>query len=164
MASPDTPGAPKWTCLRDDEPYFIPERPHANDAGFDMTLSRDVVLEPGTLAALPTNVAVALPDHMWALLVGRSSTFYRRSLLVNAGIIDPGYRGEIMGLVYNFGRDRIIAHKGEKLFQLVPITQVSEDFKWEYVRRGKDLPVSHRGASGVGSTGGYITTAIDPVR
>lgn len=156
---------PKWTCLRDAEPYSVPARAHANDAGFDMTISRDVVIEPGAFAALPTNVAIALPDDVWALLVGRSSAFYRRSLIVNVGIIDPGYRGEIMALVHNIGQEKMLAHAGERLFQIIPVQQYwgdADKVKWEWVKRGKDLPVSHRGAAGVGSTGGYITTQFDP--
>lgn len=150
----------KWTKLRDSEAHFPPQRPHANDAGFDFTLSRDVTIEPGAFAAMSTNIAIAMPDNCWAILIGRSSAFYRRQLIVNVGVIDPGYRGEIMGLVHNVGTERVIAHKGERLFQLIPVNIV--DVTWANVHRGKNFPVSHRGASGVGSTGGYITTAIDP--
>jgi dUTPase len=125
-----------------------------------MTISRDVVIESGAFAALPTNVAIALPDDVWALVVGRASTFYKRGLIINIGVIDPGYRGEVMALTHNVGTDVMIAHKGERLFQVIPMRSV--DLKWEFIKRGKNLPVSHRGASEVGSTGGYITTAIDP--
>ena len=150
-----------WTVLRNDESSVAPERPHANDAGFDLTVSRNVTIEPGAFAAIPTNIAIALPDHVWALLVGRSSTFYRRALLVNMGVIDPGYRGEIMGLVHNLGDEKIVVRQGERLFQIIPVNQLTAP-TWKRVLRGKDLPVSHRGAAGVGSTGGYITTRLDP--
>src|SRR5215467_266533 len=99
-----------WTCLRDDEPFTLPARAHANDAGFDLFVSRDVVIEPGAFAAIPTNIAIALPEDVWAILIGRSSTFYKRSLLVNVGIIDPGYRGELLALAHNVGKERAIAH------------------------------------------------------
>lgn len=151
----------QWTCLRDDEPYTVPTRAHANDAGFDLCVSRDVVIEPGAFAAIPTNIAIALPDHVWALLVGRSSTFYKRGLLVNGGIIDPGYRGELLTLTFNLTPERIIAHEGDRMFQLIPIAHIG-DISWKFLKRGKELPVSHRGAAGVGSTGGYITQTQDP--
>jgi dUTP pyrophosphatase len=126
----------------------------AGDAGFDLTVSRDLVVEPDTFARIPTNVAVALPEGMWGLLNSRSSTFYQRGLIIIPGIIDCGYRGEIMAQAYNLGKKGVVIRKGERLFQLIPMTNLASGMRWMAVAVEK-LPKSSRGEAGFGSTGGF---------
>ena len=128
-----------------------PARSYPDDAGYDLSVSRDMTVFSHTLAAVPTNLAVAIPSGFWGLLVGRSSTFYRRGLLVNSGVIDAGYRGEVMALVYNLGDKAVLVRKGERLFQLILIVQVSGDWRQA---AGNRLPESTRDVRGIGSTGG----------
>jgi dUTP pyrophosphatase len=128
-----------------------PVQMHVTDAGYDLTVSRDVIIPPKGFATLPTNVAIALPHHMWAMLVGRSSTFYNKLLMVNTGIIDSDYRGELRALVYNPGDKRILARKGERLFQLILMPRLT-NVQWRSV---DVLPDTPRGSSGFGSTGGF---------
>lgn len=125
-----------------------PVRIYKGDAGYDLTASRDMLIEKSNFAAVPTNLAIAIPTGMWAILVGRSSTFYRRGLLVNSGIIDAGYRGELMALAYNLGTKGVIIRKGERLFQLILMPALAE-VEWEE----GTLPKSERAGRGIGSSG-----------
>lgn len=139
--------------IKQDEWFGVPYQAHATDAGFDLVVSRDVVVHAQSYAQIPTNTGVALPRHVWGLLVGRSSLFYKKFLLMNVGIIDPDYRGEIQALVYNPGDRRVVAQKGERLFQLIVVPRLTNVVWREVVV----LPETERGDHGFGSTGGYST-------
>lgn len=141
----------QFTRVRQDEWFTEPKQQHATDAGYDLTVSRDVIVHPAGFARVPTNVAIALPFHMWGLLVGRSSTFFNKFMLVNTGIIDSEYRGELMALIFNPTDKRVIARKGERLFQLILMPRLC-NVEWTSVDA---LDVTERGEHGFGSTGGF---------
>lgn len=152
----------KFARLRTTEPCTQPAKSYPTDAGYDLTASRSVVLEPGAFAQVPTNVAIALPPATWGLLIGRSSTFHRRGLMVNVGVVDSGYRGELMAMVYNPSRsNRVVIQEGERLFQLIVIPATTPDFLMAAVQVDTmdDLPPSERGPRGFGSTGGFKPSA-----
>jgi dUTP pyrophosphatase len=113
--------------------------------------AEDVTLEPGQRAAVPTGVAIALPDGFAGFVLARSGRALHEGLaLANApGLIDSGYRGEIKVIVVNLDlRGRIRLTRGEKIAQLV--VQRVEDVTLEIV---DDLPSSERADSGFGSSG-----------
>ena len=128
-----------------------PRRAQMGDAGLDLLAAEDVTLEPGQRAAVPTGVAIALPDGYAGFVLARSGRALHEGLaLANApGLIDSGYRGEIKVIVVNLDlRGRIRVTRGEKIAQLV--VQRVEDVTLEIV---DDLPTSDRGESGFGSSG-----------
>lgn len=129
----------------------VPHRAVAGDAGLDLVAAEDVTLEPGQRAAVPTGVALALPEGHAGFVLARSGRALHEGLaLANApGLVDSGYRGEIKVIVVNLDpRGRIRLTRGEKIAQL--IVQRIEDVTLEIV---EDLPVSDRGELGFGSSG-----------
>jgi dUTP pyrophosphatase len=149
-ATPATPDVLRVQRLRPDEPFTLPARQHEHDAGLDLCVSRPATVMPYTFAVISTNIAVALPDGLWAMLLARSSTFYKRRLIVHPGVIDSGYRGEVQALVFNPTGDRIVVQEGERLFQLLLHHNIRID-----VQEFAYLPPGERGTEGFGSTGGY---------
>jgi dUTP pyrophosphatase len=109
-----------------------------------------VVLEPGDRALVPTGVAVALPEGHVGLIAPRSGLAIRDGIgVVNApGILDAGYRGELMVVVINHGRTAVTIERGERIAQLVVVPMVTPDFE-----EVETLPASARGEGGFGSTG-----------
>jgi dUTP pyrophosphatase len=132
-------------------PYFTPIRHYPGDAGFDLSASRQVSIDPKCWANVPTNLRVALPDGAWASIVGRSSTFFKRNLIVNTAIIDNGYRGELWASIYNPTDERVTVKRGERLIQLILHHLMSSDMQEV---AAKDFPAGDRGENGFGSTGG----------
>lgn len=128
----------------------MPTRAHRGDAGFDLYTSEPVVIPPRSFVDVPTAVSVQMPPNMWGQIVGRSSTLRRRQLLVNHGIIDQGYRGELFAGVWNLSDEPHAVEVGERLAQLilVPLTSASVA-----LARVESLDESDRGSSGFGSTG-----------
>ena len=100
---------------------------------------------------VPTGVAVAIPDGHAGLVLPRSGLASQKGLtLANApGLIDAGYRGEVVCAVVNLDlHEPVEIAAGDRIAQLVIVALpgVSPAFV-------EELPESHRGAGGFGSTG-----------
>jgi dUTP pyrophosphatase len=127
---------------------LLPAKGYEDDAGFDLYTSFPRTIEPGQVVDLPTSIAVELPEGFWGMIVGRSSALRKRGLLVNTGIIDAGYRGELFVNVRNMTEEPVLVARGERLGQLIPFATVQLMPKW--VDRLND---SERGMGAFGSTG-----------
>jgi dUTP pyrophosphatase len=134
-----------------DPDAMLPERAHPGDAGFDLRSIEDLEVGPGERAMVPTGVAAAIPEGHAGLVLPRSGLASKHGLtLANApGLIDTGYRGELICSVVNLDRDESVKiARGDRIAQLV-IVAVPE-FRPAWV---DELPPSSRGESGFGSTG-----------
>lgn len=128
----------------------LPSYAHAGDAGLDLSSVEDVVLEPGARAAVPTGLAMAIPDGWVGLVHPRSGLAARHGVTVtNApGTIDAGYRGEVKVLLVNLGAEAVTLAAGERVAQLVLQRVGHVD-----VMEVEDLGDTARGSGGFGSTG-----------
>jgi dUTP pyrophosphatase len=122
-----------------------------DDAGLDLYAAEDVTLAPGERARVRTGVAVAIPVGFAGLVLPRSGLALRHglSLLNTPGLIDPGYRGEVMVLLVNHDPAVPAAvTRGDRIAQL--LVQRVEHVALVEV---DELPPSDRGVGGFGSTG-----------
>lgn len=129
----------------------LPTRAHDGDAGFDLVSMVDVDIAPGGRAMVPTGIAVAIPDGHAGLVLPRSGLASKRGLtLANApGLIDSGYRGEVICAMVNLDREHTVAiRRGERIAQLVLVAVTEVRAVW-----ADELPASTRGEGGFGSTG-----------
>jgi len=134
-----------------DPSVELPSYAREGDAGLDLRANTEVTVKPGERAPLPTGLAVAIPPGHAGLVLPRSGLASSRGLtLANApGLIDAGYRGEIIVAVVNLDREEAVEiRRGDRIAQLVVVpfapvepVEVSE------------LPGSARGEGGFGSTG-----------
>lgn len=131
----------------------LPAYEHPGDAGLDLRSRVDLALAPGERALVPTGVAIALPAGHVALVCPRSGLALRHGIgLVNApGVIDAGYRGEIGVILVNHDPQHTVqVSRGDRIAQL--LVQRVEQARLHEVEQ---LPGSHRGDGGFGSTGGH---------
>jgi dUTP pyrophosphatase len=129
----------------------LPEAQHPGDAGLDLRANADLEVAPGVRAMVPTGIAVAIPDGHAGLVLPRSGLASKRGLtLANApGLIDAGYRGEVIVAVVNLDREEpVVIEAGDRIAQLVVIEVPSVEPAWV-----DELPASDRGQGGFGSTG-----------
>lgn len=133
-----------------DDGASMPSRGYSGDAGFDLYVQEDTLVEPGEFADIPCGCAVQLPDHLWAMITGRSSTLRTHKLLVATGIIDTGYRGPLFAGVQNLGPDVFEAKQGMRLAQLIPFHNEAETLR---LVESATLDPSERGHAGFGSSG-----------
>lgn len=129
----------------------LPVAQHAGDAGMDLRSIVDLVVKPGERAMVPTGLAVAIPPGHAGLVLPRSGLAARQGLtLANApGLIDAGYRGEVLCVVVNLDRDEAVKiAAGERIAQLVVVAIPAVAPAW-----ADELPETSRGEGGFGSTG-----------
>jgi dUTP pyrophosphatase len=161
VTSPATPAPPLTVAVRRLDPSVpLPAYALPGDAGADIVTTVDAVLAPGERAALPTGIALALPDGYAAFVHPRSGLAARAGMtLLNApGTIDSGYRGEVTVIVVNHDPVHALRlQRGDRIAQLV--VQRVEQAAFVEV---DELPGSVRGAGKHGSTGG--AAVLDEVR
>ena len=136
---------------RIDPGAALPEAHHRGDAGLDLRANADVEVPPGERAMIPTGVAVAIPEGHAGLVLPRSGLASKHGLtLANSpGLIDAGYRGELIVAAVNLDRTQAVTiTKGERIAQLVIVALPAVVPGWVDA-----LPDSDRGAGGFGSTG-----------
>jgi dUTP pyrophosphatase len=129
----------------------LPQAQHLGDAGLDLRAAEGVTVKPGERAMVPTGVAVAIPEGHAGLVLPRSGLASKKGLtLANApGLIDAGYRGEVVCAVVNLDPDEAVEIvAGDRIAQLVIVAM--PDVSPAFV---EELPESPRGAGGFGSTG-----------
>jgi dUTP pyrophosphatase len=136
--------------VRVREGAVVPERAYDGDAGLDLAACERVELAPGERAVVPTGLAVAIPSGHAGFVQPRSGLAARHGIaIVNSpGLIDSGYRGEIMVVLLNTDpHETFVAEPGERIAQLVvlPVPSV-EPVEVD------ELPESARGARGFGSS------------
>lgn len=127
----------------------LPLLANSQDAGLDLYVSREVVIQPGEFVDVPCGLAAQLPPMSWGLLTGRSSTFRKHRLLVINGVIDEGYRGELFAGVVNLDHKPVVVQQGQRLAQLIVIPRMA-NFTPKLV---ESLDEGERGVCGFGSSG-----------
>jgi dUTP pyrophosphatase len=129
---------------------LAPKTGKPGDAGFDLYYCDDqpMIIEPGDFGNVRSKIAVELPEGLWGLIVGRSSTFSRR-LFVAPSVIDAGYRGELYACCWNIGHEPQTIEPGDRVAQIVPFPLTASGIEWV----NAPLSSSERGTSGFGSTG-----------
>ena len=135
----------------------VPSYSKEGDAGLDFTaveISRDNV---GNIT-YHTGLAVEIPQGYVGLLFPRSSISKKQQFLTNCvGVIDSGYRGEIMAKfkpvmgTYDTILDLFESNEyqvGDKIVQLIILPYPQIEFE-----EVEELSSSERGHGGFGSTG-----------
>jgi dUTP pyrophosphatase len=129
----------------------LPSAQHPGDAGLDLRAVADVEVAPGERALVPTGVAVAIPEGHAGFVLPRSGLASGSGLtLSNApGLIDAGYRGEVICAMVNLDRETPVRiAKGDRIAQLVVVAIPEVRSTW-----AERLSDSARGHGGFGSTG-----------
>ena len=121
-------------------------------AGMDLASAADspVTLAPGDRLGVPTGWSMELPPGFEAQVRPRSGLSLKHGVtVVNApGTIDSDYRGEVVVLLVNLGRQPHTISPGDRMAQLViaPVSRAT-------VEEAVELSNTERGAGGFGHTG-----------
>lgn len=128
---------------------IIPVYAKSGDAGLDL-IATEVLEDTNNHIKYGTGLAIEIPEDYVGLIFPRSSVTKTNLYLANSvGVIDSGYRGEIM-VVFNKTRN---IHKteykiGDKVAQIIilPYPQIK-------LVEAEELSNTERGEGGFGSTG-----------
>jgi len=133
------------------ESFPLPAYMTRGSAGMDLCadVEGDLILSPMQRAAIPTGIALALPEGFEAQIRPRSGLALRQGLtMVNSpGTIDSDYRGEIQLIAINLGQDSIVIRRGQRIAQMVVQRVIKA--QWQEV---DELPPSERHEDGFGHT------------
>jgi len=126
----------------------LPTYHHEGDAGLDLYSAEEVTLLPGKKIGVKTGAAVAIPDGYVGLIWDKSGISMKYGLKTLGGVIDSGYRGEVIVGMVNLGDEPHTFEKGDKVAQM--IIQKKESVSIEEV---DELDDTDRGDKGFGSSG-----------
>ena len=122
------------------------------DLGYDVFALEAVRLEPRVTVRVRTGIAVEArhPETgaPLGLLVRDRSSMAARGLACTGGVIDAGYRGEILILMTNLSLETVELKAGEKIAQMVPVPVLTGP-----VEEVESLEESLRAEKGFGSSG-----------
>jgi dUTP pyrophosphatase len=122
------------------------------DLGYDLFALEDVVLASRTTVKVRTGIAVEARHPgtraPLGLLVRDRSSMASRGIATTGGVIDAGYRGEILVLMTNLGEAAVELKAGEKIAQMIPVPVLTGA-----VEEVASLEESARAAKGFGSSG-----------
>ncbi|MFP5226628.1 MAG: dUTP diphosphatase [Acidobacteriota bacterium] len=122
------------------------------DLGYDVFLLEGVSLSARSTRRLRTGIAVEArhpaTGEPLGLLVRDRSSMAARGLACTGGVIDAGYRGEILIVMTNLSEAAVELKAGEKIAQLIPVPVLTGN-----VEEVEDLEESLRAAKGFGSSG-----------
>lgn len=124
-----------------------PTRAHPEDAGLDLYALEDVMIESGQGKTARTGVAFALPEGHVGMIADRSS-LAKKGIKTAGGIIDAGYRGEILIVLWNLSSQAVLLKRGERIAQMLILPIVTPA-----VQEVTQLTDTKRGVGGFGSTG-----------
>ena len=129
---------------------------HAGDAGLDLFVIEDQVIPAKSTHPIPLQIACENVDNKAYYLFPRSSISKTPLRLANSiGLIDGGYRGELVGMVDNIYDEDFHIKRGERYFQLVAVD--SSPIEFELVA---ELSESSRGEGGFGMHVGMFFAII----
>jgi len=122
------------------------------DLGYDLFALEGAILAPRATIKVRTGIAVEARNPVTGaplgLLVRDRSSMAARGVTTTGGVIDAGYRGEILVLMTNLGEAQVELKAGEKIAQMIPVPVLTGA-----VEVVENLEDSARAEKGFGSSG-----------
>ena len=154
MRSWDRPPGPEilLTTLPHACDLALPSYATERSVGMDLAaaIQKDLVIEPGQTALVPTGLMIAVPEGYEAQIRPRSGLALEHGITVpnSPGTVDPDYRGEVKVILLNLGSDSFRISRGMRIAQMVIVPAVQAS-----IRVVGELPPTDRGDGGFGHSG-----------
>jgi len=139
----------KVTPSKSTSPWKAPSRSYDGDCGYDLYVSSPTICDPLTNTNIPHNINIQLPPDTWGWLTARSSTLRDKGLIVQGGVIDGSFRGEVLTQVFNPTADEIMVEEGDRISQLIIMPLITPA-----IVAVDKLDQTDRGGRGFGSSSG----------
>ena len=128
---------------------------HADDSGFDLraAIKEPIILVSGQHAVIPNGIKIKIEsdDNAFELQTRPRSGLAAKfgiSVVNSPGTVDFGYRGEVMSILINLGKEPFTINPGDRIAQAIigPIVRPK-------IVEGTVDDTTTRSAGGFGSTG-----------
>jgi dUTP pyrophosphatase len=130
-----------------------PFRKNSDDAGWDLHFagSENLILDPGCRRLVATGLSITSPPGTYGRIAPRSGLALNHGLDVLAGVVDPGYTGEVKVCLINFSATSYVISPGSRIAQIIFEKIEIVD---QLVDATEETAVeTTRGADGFGSSG-----------
>lgn len=97
---------------------ILPERQTLLSVGYDCFMPSRGKMDPGAISLIPLGIKVTPPSGFYAQLFLRSS-WAMKGLIIQGGVIDPDYEGEVKAVLFNFGLQQVKWEKDDRIVQIV---------------------------------------------
>lgn len=87
------------------------------DIGYDLYAAQEYIVEAKSSCSVKTGIAIELPKKYWMEIMPKSGLATKNDIAVHNGVIDNGYRGEIIVHIYNHGNKSYHFKKNDKIAQ-----------------------------------------------
>ncbi len=138
--------------VRAEDSMTVPRKAHKGDTGFDLYSSKACTLRAGVVTKVPLNFRIkeVVEEGYWFLIATKSS-FAVRNITVLGGIIDGGYRGEIIVLLSNLSSSDLEIKENQAVAQLI-IQKLHQASIVGPFEEKPEASTTIRGSDGFGST------------
>lgn len=126
----------------------IPKFAHEGDAGMDIFSIEKVEIKPDDRVQVKTGLAFEVPDGFVGLIWDKSGLSHKHGLKTLGGVLDSGYRGELMVGITNLSKETYILERGHKVAQMLV-----QKIEHPEIVEVETLSDTKRGKGGFGSTG-----------
>ena len=97
----------------------LPTKANRFDAGWDLYSVDNCTIDPNGRQLINIGIALAIPKGYVGLIWPRSGLAVKSGVDVFAGVIDSGYRGEVMVCFYNSSAETINISLGDRVAQIL---------------------------------------------
>lgn len=125
-----------------------PNFAHSTDAGMDLYTTKKIILKPNEKIVASTGIAMQIPEKHVGLIWDKSGVAIKRGIKILGGVVDSGYRGEILVGLINLSNKEQIFEEGDKITQIL-IQKIEQP----EIIETDTLEETDRGKKGFGSTG-----------
>ncbi|MFY9457979.1 MAG: dUTP diphosphatase [Candidatus Spechtbacterales bacterium] len=126
----------------------LPSYAYEGDAGMDLFSLEELAIAAGEKALIRTGLKFKIPRGYAGFVWDKSGLAAKHHLKTMAGVIDSNYRGELLVVLTNLGKEMYKVEKGSKVAQLViKAVESAEIIESEIVDE------TERGEGGFGSSG-----------
>ena len=127
----------------------IPSKTSADDAGYDLYSSEEVIIKPMERKLVKTGVAMSIPSGYYGHISDRSGMAFKKGAHCLGKIVDSSYRGDIGVIILNTDMyESIKIYIGDRIAQMIFKKYENVNFITE-----GELDDTNRGSAGYGSSG-----------
>lgn len=98
---------------------ILPSRGTEGSAGLDLSSIEDICIDNHSTQLVSTGLRMNIPEGYYGRIAPRSSISKKYGLIVQAGVCDSDYRGEIKIMFFNPTNEYVFIEKGQTVAQLI---------------------------------------------
>jgi dUTP pyrophosphatase len=143
-----TDTVPVLKVSRTDPDIPLPVRVSSGAAGFDVHSSQDIILKPYVHQPVEIGLCFQSPPGSYLRIAPRSGLAFKHGIVILGGVCDRDFTGQPKIIMLNTSKDPFQIKRGDRIVQVI----CEKIYECE-LQEMETLPITPRGAAGLGSSG-----------